>query len=106
MPIIKNLSLVSSCDFLSLHKELAGNKVTMILLSWQDRDFRWSDVYVTEVIDACHFWAHVGGKAVIEKMEVINKELLSQVCCDLVAARLCLIRGQCYKLNINYLITM
>jgi len=52
----------------------------MILLSWQDRDFRWSDVYVTEVIDACHFWAHVGGKVVIEKMEAINRELLSQVC--------------------------
>ena len=45
----------------------------------QDGDFRWADVYVTEVIDACHFWAHVGGKMVIEKMEEINKELLSQV---------------------------
>jgi len=44
----------------------------------KDRDFRWSDVYVTEVIDACHFWAHVGGKVVIEKMEAINRELLSQ----------------------------
>ena len=76
----------------------------MIFLSRQDRDFRWSDVYVTEVIDACHFWAHVGGKVVIEKMEAINRELLSQVCCDLVYAMLCLIRGHCYKLNINYLI--
>ncbi|XP_078381950.1 uncharacterized protein LOC144664652 isoform X2 [Oculina patagonica] len=44
----------------------------------KDRDFRWVDVYVTEVIDACHFWAHVGGKLVIERMEAINKELLSQ----------------------------
>ncbi len=34
---------------------------------------------MTEVIDACHFWAHVGGKLVIERMEAINKELLSQV---------------------------
>ena len=46
---------------------------------FQDRDFRWADVYVTEVIDASHFWAHVGGKLVIEKMEAINRELLSQV---------------------------
>lgn len=34
---------------------------------------------MTEVIDACHFWAHVGGKLVIERMEAINKELLTQV---------------------------
>ncbi|KAJ7361742.1 hypothetical protein OS493_014382 [Desmophyllum pertusum] len=39
----------------------------------KDGDFRWADVYVTEVIDACHFWAHVGGKMVIEKMEAIIK---------------------------------
>lgn len=44
----------------------------------KDREFRWADIYVTEVIDACHFWAHVGGKPVIEKMEAINRELLSQ----------------------------
>lgn len=44
----------------------------------KDREFRWADVYATEVIDACHFWAHVGGKPVIEKMEAINRELLSQ----------------------------
>ena len=55
---------------------------------------------MTEVIDACHFWAHVGGKPVIEKMEAINRELLSQVGYDvLVIAMLCLIRGHYSKLN-------
>jgi len=38
----------------------------------------WRDIYVTEVIDACHFWAHVGGKLVIEKIGAINKRLMSQ----------------------------
>ena len=52
------------------------------------------------MIDACHFWAHVGGKPVIEKMEAINRELLSQVGYDvLVTAILCLIRRHCSKLN-------
>ncbi|PFX15541.1 Adenylate cyclase type 6 [Stylophora pistillata] len=44
----------------------------------KDADGRWADIYVTEVIDACHFWAHVGGKPVIEKMEAVNRKLLSQ----------------------------
>lgn len=39
---------------------------------------RWADICVTEVIDACHFWALVGGKLVMEKIEAINKKLLSQ----------------------------
>ena len=47
-------------------------------LLFKDGD-RWADIYVTEVIDACHFWAHVGGKVVIEKIEAINRKLLSQV---------------------------
>lgn len=34
---------------------------------------------MTEVVDACHFWAHVGGKLVVEKVEAINRKLLSQV---------------------------
>ena len=50
-----------------------------IFVLFQDADCRWADIYVTEVIDACHFWAHVGGKPVIEKMEAINRKLLSQV---------------------------
>ena len=48
------------------------------LLSFQDGE-RWADICVTEVIDSCHFWAHVGGKLVIEKVEAINRKLLSQV---------------------------
>ena len=40
---------------------------------------RWADICVTEVIDACHFWAHVGGKPLTEKIETINRRLLSQV---------------------------
>ena len=47
-------------------------------LSFQDGE-RWADICVTEVIDACHFWAHVGGKLVVEKVEAINGKLLSQV---------------------------
>ena len=47
-------------------------------LLFKDGD-RWADICVTEVIDACHFWAHVGGKVVIEKIEAINRKLLSQV---------------------------
>jgi len=66
----------------------------------QDREFRWADIYVTEIIDACHFWAHVGGKPVVEKMEAINRDLLSQVDCDVFAtSMLCLIKGLCRKLN-------
>ena len=34
---------------------------------------------MTEVIDACHFWAHVGGKHVTEKIEWITQRLLSAV---------------------------
>ncbi|CAH3151004.1 unnamed protein product [Pocillopora meandrina] len=44
----------------------------------KDADGRWADIYVTQVIDACHFWAHVGGKPVIEKMEAVNRKLLAQ----------------------------
>ena len=40
---------------------------------------KWADVCVTEVIDACHFWAHIGGKQVAEKVEWINQRLLSKV---------------------------
>ncbi|XP_015757330.1 PREDICTED: uncharacterized protein LOC107336780 [Acropora digitifera] len=42
------------------------------------KDFdKWADICVTEVIDACHFWAHVGGKHVTEKIEWITQRLLS-----------------------------
>ncbi|KAK2551490.1 hypothetical protein P5673_027680 [Acropora cervicornis] len=42
------------------------------------KDFdKWADICVTEVIDACHFWAHVGGKHVTEKIEGITQRLLS-----------------------------
>ena len=40
---------------------------------------KWADICVTEVIDACHFWAHVGGKRVTEKIEGITQRLLSEV---------------------------
>lgn len=74
--------------FLVIHWSSQVIKATILLL--QDRDYRWADVYVTEVIDACHFWAHVGGKPVIEKVEAINRELLSQVRNEvLVTAMLC-----------------
>lgn len=53
-------------------------KHELFFLSFQDGE-RWADICVTEVIDACHFWAHVGGKLVIEKVEAINRKLLSQV---------------------------
>jgi len=44
------------------------------------KDFdKWADICVTEVIDACHFWAHVGGKHVTEKIEGITQRLLSAV---------------------------
>lgn len=46
--------------------------------TFQDGE-RWCDICVTQVIDACHFWAHVGGKLVVEKVEAINRKLLSQV---------------------------
>lgn len=44
---------------------------------------KWADVCVTEVIDACHFWAHIGGKQVAEKVEWINQRLLSKECSPL-----------------------
>ena len=64
-------------SFLSWKSE--HNTDQAIFVIFQDADGRWADIYVTQVIDACHFWAHVGGKPVIEKMEAVNRKLLAQV---------------------------
>ena len=64
-------------SFLSWKSE--HNTDQAIFVIFQDADGRWTDIYVTQVIDACHFWAHVGGKPVIEKMEAVNRKLLAQV---------------------------
>ena len=39
----------------------------------------WADVSVTEVIDAGHVWAHLGGEHVLMGIQQINKTLLNQV---------------------------
>ncbi|XP_048590689.1 uncharacterized protein LOC5514712 [Nematostella vectensis] len=40
----------------------------------------WRDISICEVIDAGHFWAHVGGESTKLRIEEIRKFLHSQIC--------------------------